>query len=144
MVQVALLSHQWTQLARSTRLQLSRDVVSGICSHTGDSMKPANKIALVLITFFFGAIGGHKYYVKKHGLGVLYLVFIWTGIPSLIALIEFIIYLVKSEDELAEAYPDTLSAGATAGFIIGAMVLAMVLVGVGVFLLGTMLGLEPA
>ena len=107
-------------------------------------MKPANKIALVLITFFFGALGGHKFYVKKHGLGVLYLLFIWTGIPSLVALIEFIIYLVKSEQELAEAYPDTLSAGATAGFIIGAMVLAVVVVGVFVFVLGTMMGFQPA
>ena len=106
-------------------------------------MKPANKVALILLTFFFGAIGGHKYYVKKHGLGVLYLIFIWTGIPSIVALVEFIIYIIKSEDELAEKYPDTLSAGATAGFIIGAMVVFIGLAVVVVLVAGTMIGLEP-
>jgi TM2 domain-containing membrane protein YozV len=105
-------------------------------------MKPANKVALVLITFFFGAIGGHKYYVKKHGLGILYLLFIWTAIPSIVAFVEFVIYIIKSEEDLEQAYPDTLSAGATAGFIIGAIVLCVVLVGGAIVAIGMIMGFD--
>lgn len=90
-------------------------------------MKPANKVALVLITFFVGAFGGHKHYVKKHGIGILYLLFCWTLITSLVALIEFIIYIVKSEEDLESAYPDTLSGGATAGWIIGSLVVGIII-----------------
>ena len=105
-------------------------------------MKPANKVALILITFFFGAFGGHKMYVKKFGLAVLYFLFFWTAIPSLIAFIEFIIYIIKSEEDLEAAYPDTLSAGATAGMIIGAMILAGVLLVGGIVVFGSMMGWE--
>ncbi len=93
-------------------------------------MNPVNKIALVLITFFFGGLGGHKLYVKKFGQGIVYLLFSWTGIPSLIALIEFIMYLIKSEEDLQAKYPDTLSAGATAGALIGVLIGFAVLIAV--------------
>ena len=73
--------------------------------------KGANKVALLLITFFLGGIGGHKFYLKKYAMGVLYLLFFWTAIPSLVALVEFIIYCVKDEAELQQRYPETSMAG---------------------------------
>ena len=42
----------------------------------------------VLLAFFLGGFGAHRFYLRQYGLGVLYLVFFWTGIPALIALIE--------------------------------------------------------
>ena len=100
-------------------------------------MKPANKIALILLTFFFGGFGGHKLYVKRYGQAALYLIFVWTGIPALVALVELIIYIIKPEDELANKYPDTLSAGATAGMIIGAIVVVVILM----FVVGAVMGM---
>lgn len=44
-----------------------------------------SKAALLLFTFFLGGIGGHKFYIGKYVQGVLYFVFFWTFIPSLIA-----------------------------------------------------------
>ncbi|MFW6081644.1 MAG: NINE protein [Desulfosalsimonas sp.] len=73
--------------------------------------KRVSKVALVLITFFLGGIGAHKFYTKQYLLGFLYFLFFWTGIPGLIALIEFIIYLFTSEERLQEKYTATGAGG---------------------------------
>jgi TM2 domain-containing membrane protein YozV len=57
-----------------------------------------NKIAYVLLCFFFGGIGIHKFYAGHWILGLLYLIFCWTFIPALIAFIEFIIGIIKPAD----------------------------------------------
>ena len=67
-------------------------------------VKPVNKVALLLLTFFLGGVGGHKFYLRKYLQGLLYLLFCWSGIPALIALFEFIIYACKSEADLQQAY----------------------------------------
>ena len=84
----------------------------------GAAPKGVNKVALLLITFFLGGIGGHKFYVKKYAMGILYLLFCWTAIPSLIALVEFIIYCVKDEAELQQRYPETSMAGMIVAIIL--------------------------
>lgn len=66
--------------------------------------KKVNKIAYVLLAFFLGGFGGHKFYSGKIGTGILYLIFSWTFIPSIIAFVEFIIVLTKSSDENGEIY----------------------------------------
>ena len=42
----------------------------------------------VLLAFFLGGFGAHRFYLRQYGIGVLYLIFFWTGVPALIALIE--------------------------------------------------------
>lgn len=42
----------------------------------------------VLLAVFLGGFGGHRFYMGETGLGILYLVFCWTGIPSLVAFVE--------------------------------------------------------
>ena len=49
-----------------------------------------SKAVYILLAFFLGGIGAHKFATKKYVQGVLYLVFFWTFIPGLIALIELI------------------------------------------------------
>lgn len=63
-----------------------------------------SKTALLLITFFFGGFGGHKFYTGRNWQGFFYLILFWTGIPGLIALIEFIIYAFTSSEKLQEKY----------------------------------------
>lgn len=53
----------------------------------------------ILWCFFLGAFGAHKFYLGQTAWGVLYLLFFWTGIPSIAAFIEFIILLLMSEEE---------------------------------------------
>jgi TM2 domain-containing membrane protein YozV len=92
----------------------------------GTSSTAVGKVALLLITFLLGFVGGHKFYVKKYGLGILYLLFWWTGIPGIIALIEFIIYCTKSEAELQLAYPETSATGLVVAIVAPMFVFAII------------------
>ncbi len=47
-----------------------------------------NEVTGVLLAVFLGWIGIHHFYLRRIGLGILYLVFSATGIPWLIALVE--------------------------------------------------------
>lgn len=83
-----------------------------ICPHCGcRQMFPPkwngkNRLAAVLFAFFLGGFGVHKFYLGSIWLGILYLIFSWTFIPSIIALIEGILYLVMSDDDFQRKYSD--------------------------------------
>ncbi|PZV16960.1 MAG: hypothetical protein DCF20_07375 [Pseudanabaena sp.] len=53
----------------------------------------------ILWCFFLGAFGAHKFYLGQSGWGLVYLLFCWTGIPSLAAFIEFIMLLLMADNE---------------------------------------------
>ena len=57
-----------------------------------------NKVIYCVLAFLLGGLGIHKFYAGKIGSGILYLIFCWTFIPGLIALIEFVIALCKPSD----------------------------------------------
>ena len=59
------------------------------------SGKLVNKLTYCLLAFFLGGIGIHKFYGGKTGTGILFLLFCWTGIPAIIALIDLIIGICK-------------------------------------------------
>lgn len=63
-----------------------------------------SRIAAALLAFFLGGFGVHRFYLGQVGLGVLYLLFFWTFIPSIIAFVEFIIFLVMSDEAFAAKY----------------------------------------
>ena len=58
----------------------------------------------VLLAFFLGWIGAHKFYLGQPGWGVLYLIFSGTGVPWLIALFEGIYYILMGYDEFHSKY----------------------------------------
>lgn len=57
-----------------------------------------NKTAYVLLAIFLGGIGVHKLYAGYVGRGILYLLFCWTYIPTIIGLIEGIMAACKPAD----------------------------------------------
>ncbi len=63
-----------------------------------------SKTVLLLLVFFGGGIGLHKFYLRKPVQGIFYVLFCWTFIPSLIALVEMIVYACTSEARLREKY----------------------------------------
>ena len=63
-----------------------------------------DKTTAALLAFFLGGIGVHKFYLGKSVQGIMYLIFSWTLIPSIIAFIEFIIYLSMDLDKFNQTY----------------------------------------
>ncbi|MEN8220034.1 MAG: pilin [Pseudomonadota bacterium] len=76
-----------------------------ICPKCGvRQRKPASKTVLLLLTFFLGGFGAHRFYLGNYVLGILYFLFFWTWIPSLIALIEFIVFVFTSSEKIEDKY----------------------------------------
>ena len=47
-----------------------------------------DEVVGILLALFLGTFGIHHFYLRRTGLGILYLVFFWTGIPSILGFIE--------------------------------------------------------
>lgn len=63
-----------------------------------------NKIVAGVLGILLGGWGIHKFYLGKVGMGILYILFCWTGIPSIIGLIEGILYLVSDDKTFYTKY----------------------------------------
>ncbi|MBB6671300.1 TM2 domain-containing protein [Cohnella nanjingensis] len=63
-----------------------------------------NKIAAGVFGIVLGGLGVHKFYLGRIKMGVLYLLFCWTGIPSIVGIIEGVLYLTMSDPEFNERY----------------------------------------
>ena len=63
-----------------------------------------SRIAAALFAFFLGGFGIHKFYLGQVGMGILYLLFCWTFIPSIVAFIEFILLLVMDDQTFNRKY----------------------------------------
>jgi len=63
-----------------------------------------NRTTAALLAFFLGGLGAHRFYLGNTGLGVIYILFCWTFIPSTVALVEGIIYLTTSDEDFREKY----------------------------------------
>jgi TM2 domain-containing membrane protein YozV len=47
-----------------------------------------DEVVGVLFALFLGSFGAHHFYLRRNGLGILYLLFFWTGIPAIAGFIE--------------------------------------------------------
>lgn len=57
-----------------------------------------------LLAFFLGGLGIHRFYLGQIGRGFLYLIFCWTFIPALIAIIDAISFWSMSEYDFNNKY----------------------------------------
>jgi len=63
-----------------------------------------SKVVAAILAWFLGGFGVHRFYLGQVGKGLLYLLFFWTGIPFLIAFIDFILFLTMSEKKFNFRY----------------------------------------
>jgi TM2 domain-containing membrane protein YozV len=47
-----------------------------------------DEVVGILLALFLGAFGVHHFYLRRNGLGILYICFCWTGITSILGVIE--------------------------------------------------------
>lgn len=62
-------------------------------------MNEVNKVIYIVLALFLGGFGVHKFYARKMGMGLLFLVFCWTGVPHVLAIIGAIITVFKPADQ---------------------------------------------
>ena len=62
-----------------------------------DNRPQKSRIAMLILALLFGTFGIQHFYIGKPFLGVMCILFCWTGIPSLAGLIEAIIILFEDE-----------------------------------------------
>ena len=51
-------------------------------------MSRRDELVGVLLALFLGGLGLHHFYLRRTGLGILYLCFFWTGIPEIAGFVE--------------------------------------------------------
>ncbi len=86
---------------RQSSYQTQSNFLSGFESRTASGK---NRLTAALLAILLGWIGAHHFYLGNTGLGILYLLFCWTGITAIIGLIEGIIYLTQSDEEFASKH----------------------------------------
>jgi TM2 domain-containing membrane protein YozV len=57
-----------------------------------------NKMVAGILGILVGGFGIHKFYMGNVMPGVVYILLCWTGIPSILGLIEGIIYLMDTDE----------------------------------------------
>ena len=110
------------------------DAAAATCTACGAAQTVAggggrSKIAAALLAFFLGGMGAHKFYLGRWGWGIVYLVFFWTFIPALVALVEFVLLLVMPEEQFQAKYGGGGGGGAV-------VVIVLVVVFGGIFIVG--------
>ena len=63
-----------------------------------------NRLVAALLALLLGGIGAHHFYLGRPILGVVYLLFCWTFIPAIVAVIEGLVLLCTSDDAFHRAY----------------------------------------
>lgn len=81
---------------------VQQPTTSGITERSNWPIK--NKIVAAILAIILGGLGIHKFYLGHTGKGILYLLFCWTYIPSLIAFIEGIIILCSNDENFQIKY----------------------------------------
>lgn len=56
------------------------------------------------LAFFLGGCGMHRFYLKKNTSGLIYILFCWTLIPSIIGIIEAIRFFTMAHDKFDMSY----------------------------------------
>lgn len=67
-------------------------------------MTEKNRSTAAFLALLLGLFGVHKFYLGRPVAGLVYLMFFWSGIPGVVALVEGILYLVQSDADFNRTY----------------------------------------
>lgn len=70
------------------------------------TQQPPRKIKLIaiLLAFFLGSFGAHKFYLGQTKKGIVYLIFFWTYIPSFLSIWDCISMLFMRRERFEQKY----------------------------------------
>lgn len=90
--------------SHAKKLYMNGGAKSSSSAASGQLIPTKNKVLAAILAFLLGSLGIHKFYLGQSSMGIIYLLFCWTGIPLLISLVEGIVYLVSSDHMFARKY----------------------------------------
>ena len=67
------------------------------------------KLPAALFAILLGSFGVHKFYLESWGWGILYLLFCWSGIPTILGVVEGILFLTMDDFTFNQRYNQTPS-----------------------------------
>ena len=86
----------------------SKEFASAQPSHKNDTdtatLPTKSKILAGFLALLLGGLGAHKFYLGKTGIGFLYLIFCWSGIPAFISLFEALTIWSTSDKDFEREY----------------------------------------
>lgn len=110
------------------------------CGLSQRSKRYKNKVTAAIFAFFLGGFGAHRFYLGQWW-GVFYLLFCWLWIPGLIALVEFIYFLVCDPKKWDDKYNEGIPAGPNdknSGFLVAIIIV------IGLFMVTAIIGILAA
>ncbi|VAW62653.1 Type IV pilin PilA [hydrothermal vent metagenome] len=88
---------------RDCGTKISKSAVSCPSCGAQQNLAAKSKVAAGLLAIFLGGFGVHRFYLGQWW-GLFYLLFFWTWIPSLISLVEGIVFLASNEQNWNAKY----------------------------------------
>ena len=66
--------------------------------------KMKNRGITIILAFILGSLGIHRFYLGQIGYGLIYLLLSFTGISTILSIIDFVLFLIMSEQEFNRKY----------------------------------------
>lgn len=63
-----------------------------------------SKTTTILLALFLGTFGAHRFYLGQYWKGIFYILFFWTYIPTIISLIDVVVFAVMSQGKFDDKY----------------------------------------
>ena len=61
-------------------------------------LRQVNRVLYIILALLLGSFGLHKFYAGKPLAGILYLLFCWSWIPTILTIFDIIVALCKDSD----------------------------------------------
>ena len=73
-------------------------------SAQASSVDKRSRTVAIILAFFLGGLGIHKFYLRQVGWGILYLVLCWSYLSLVASIVDIIILAVMSDEEFDRKY----------------------------------------
>lgn len=82
----------------------SHTTTNNFITNTNSVKSGKSKTTTILLAFFLGTFGIHRFYLGQYWKGIFSILFCWTYIPTIISLIDVIVFAVMSQDKFDTKY----------------------------------------
>ncbi len=67
-------------------------------------MRDKDKSTAAALSILLGSFGAHRFYLEQNGLGLVYLLFCWTLVPTVLGVAEGVRFIRMSEEDFYRRY----------------------------------------